>query len=105
MIIKHFLMILTVIIAPGICTADEYDPKPDRREPRPVYPIYSWPQDLVSVPCSAWKKDNHRSLGVDRDAKLGRRRLAPLEPDFSTDHPGRRSRRTEVRSNKVGEEP
>jgi len=58
MIIKHFLMILTVIIAPGICTADEYDPKPDRREPRPMYPIYSWPQDLVSVPCSAWKKDN-----------------------------------------------
>jgi hypothetical protein len=56
--LQRVLLALVVIIAPVICTADEYDPQPARREPQPVYPIASWPQDLASVPCSAWKKDN-----------------------------------------------
>ena|SRR5258706_8868029 len=58
MILRRVLIALVFIIVSGICTADEYDPQPDRREPKPVYPISSWPQDLASVPCSAWKKDN-----------------------------------------------
>jgi hypothetical protein len=52
---QHVLIVLAVIISPGICTADEYD---DPRIPKPIYPIRNWPQDIASVPCSAWKKDD-----------------------------------------------
>ena len=57
MIVRRALIVV-VLVVPGICTADQYDPQPDQREPKPVYPIFHWPQDLASVPCSAWKKDN-----------------------------------------------
>lgn len=57
MIVRRALIVVVVVV-PGICKADEYDPQPDRREPKPVYSVSRWPQDLASVPCSAWKKDN-----------------------------------------------
>ena len=36
--------------------ADSYDEK--FPYPKPVYPIRHWPDDIVSVPCSAWRKDD-----------------------------------------------
>ena len=56
--VQHVLIALAVIISPGICTADEFDSQPDPRTPKPIYPIRKWPQDIASVPCSAWKKDD-----------------------------------------------
>jgi hypothetical protein len=56
--IQHVLIVLAVIISPGICTADEYDPPADPRTPKPIWPIRNWPKDIASVPCSAWKKDD-----------------------------------------------
>jgi hypothetical protein len=50
------LTVLAVIIPPAICSADKYDV--ERRDPKPVYLIRHWPQDIASVPCSAWKKDD-----------------------------------------------
>jgi hypothetical protein len=58
MIIQHVLIALAVFISPGICIADEYDPPGHPGTPKPIYPISKWPQDIASVPCSAWKKDD-----------------------------------------------
>ncbi|MBR1194828.1 hypothetical protein JQ634_10525 [Bradyrhizobium sp. AUGA SZCCT0240] len=59
MMLRSVLIVLVITVAHSACTAaDEYDPQPDGREPKPVYSVSSWPQDLASVPCSAWKKDN-----------------------------------------------
>jgi hypothetical protein len=30
---------------------------PDKAVPKPIYPVRHWPQDIVSVPCSPWAKD------------------------------------------------
>jgi hypothetical protein len=62
MSIQHVLIVLAVIIPPSICSADKYDDDP--RVPKPIYPIRNWPQDIASVPCSAWKKDDLRAWAL-----------------------------------------
>jgi hypothetical protein len=56
--IARCALIVIICVLPSIGAANEYDTQQDSREPKPVYSVFRWPQDLVSVPCSAWNKDN-----------------------------------------------
>jgi hypothetical protein len=48
---------------PTRCLADAYDPQ--LPTPKPIYPVFRWPEDIVSVPCSARKKDEFGSWVLD----------------------------------------
>jgi hypothetical protein len=52
----QFALAAVVLIASlGICHADKYDEDP--RPLKPVYDILRWPEDIATIPCTAWKKD------------------------------------------------
>ena len=50
------ILVLCLLAGAPSALADEYDPS--FPTPKPIYPIAQWPEDIVSVPCSAWKKND-----------------------------------------------
>lgn len=54
--LRFALAAFVSIASSSVSLADEYDEDP--RALKPVYEIFRWPEDIVTIPCTAWKKDS-----------------------------------------------